>query len=276
MAEVKSNIRSILKPIFFKILGKLGYFKLQVYAKKKDIKKKLVEEDEMYLLPFLIRSSDTVLDIGANFAYYTERLSKICSHGKVVAFEPIPFTYSVSKRIISDWKLKNVNLHNLGVSDFNGEIEFEVPLQDFGAISAGQAHLTGRDNGLKEMERLYTFSSHQTIKCRVVKLDDFLSDIQNLTFIKIDIEGAELSALKGMRQLLEKFRPVILIEIVPAFLKAFNIEVGELLLFFNDINYTFNLFNSETKKLYHSDNKLIERNYIMIPEEKFTALNFLF
>ena len=92
MASVKSPIRSFVKPLFFKLLGKRGYFRMQVYAKAKDIRERLVEEKEMALLPKLVAKGDDVLDVGANFAYYSERLSGLVGkEGNVLAFEPIPF-----------------------------------------------------------------------------------------------------------------------------------------------------------------------------------------
>src|SRR3981081_3931150 len=99
MASVNSPIRKFLKPILFKLLGKKGYKWAQFYGKKKDIVNRLVEEIEMELLPQLVKKDDEVLDIGANYAYYTERLSRLVPLGKVYAFEPIPFTYEVAEML---------------------------------------------------------------------------------------------------------------------------------------------------------------------------------
>src|SRR6185295_19469917 len=115
MASVQSPIRNFLKPILFKILGKKGYKLAQYYGKKRDIEKRLVEEIEMELLPQLVHKNDEVLDIGANFAYYTERLSRLAPEGKVYAFEPIPFTYSVAVMLVKKFGLKNVELYDKGV-----------------------------------------------------------------------------------------------------------------------------------------------------------------
>lgn len=277
MAEVKSLTRKILKPIFFRILGKKGYFRLQVKAKIKDIEQRLVEEDEMVLLPHFVKAGDEVLDIGANYAYYTVRLADLVGEkGHVYAFEPIPFTFNVANEIVSGhYGLKNATVFHKGVGDETKQVVFEVPRQDFGAISAGQAHITGRDNTVSGMERLYQFKSHEKVTCDVVDIDSFLPDLDRLSFVKIDIEGAELHALKGMRRTLEQFLPVILIEIVPTFLNAFGIGEHELTDFFGTLGYDFYLFDPQDGKLHRAGTPLIERNYLMIHPSKAGALTHL-
>ncbi|MEI9806548.1 MAG: FkbM family methyltransferase [Bacteroidota bacterium] len=53
----------------------------------------------------------------------------------------------------------------------------------------------------------------RSFDCEVVDIDSFLlPKLKKLTFVKIDIEGAEYFALKGMEKTLQQFKPVILIE----------------------------------------------------------------
>ena len=54
MASVNSKIRTIIKPILFKLLGERIYLYAQLFGKLRDIKYKLVEEREMELLPKII------------------------------------------------------------------------------------------------------------------------------------------------------------------------------------------------------------------------------
>lgn len=266
MASVKSPLRSFVKPLFFKLLGKRGYFRMQVYAKAKDIRQRLVEEKEMELLPELVSEGDQVLDVGANFAYYSQRLSGLVgSNGKVFAFEPIPFTHNVCAALLKAFNCNNVEVFQKGVGATNEQVEFSVPLQDFGAISAGQAHFAGRNNELEGKENYYTFNKAETFMCDVVALDDFLGNrLQNLSFVKIDIEGAEFHALKGMRGLLERFQPVVLVEIQPFFLKGFGIEEADLLKLIDELGYDLYLYKQATKKLEKYTQPLIDSNYILV------------
>ncbi len=274
MASVKSPLRSFVKPLFFKLLGKRGYFRMQVYAKAKDIRNRLVEEKEMELLPKLVSKGDDVLDVGANFAYYSTRLSDLVGkQGKVFAFEPIPFTHSVCHALIKAFKATNVELFNKGVGAKNEQVEFSVPLQDFGAISAGQAHFASRNNELEGKENYYTFDKAETFMCDVVALDTFMADkLNKLTFVKIDIEGAEYHALQGMRKMLTEHQPVVLVEIQPFFLEGFGIKEADLLELIDELGYDLYLYSKSTKKLTKYTSALIDSNYMMIPRA--TASNY--
>lgn len=277
MASVNSPIRTIIKPLLFKLLGNKFYKYAQLYGKLKDIKYRLVEEDEIELLPIFVKQGDEVFDIGANYAYYTERLSKIVKeNGKVYAFEPIPFTYDVCDLIVKKLKLTNVNLFQKGVADKNETVEFTVPKLSFGGISAGQAHISGRNNNAEERKTVYNFDAEEKIKCETVKVDDLLyGKLNRLSFIKIDIEGAEYYALNGMRKIIEKFKPEILIEIQPFFLKGFGLSVNAMLDLIKDMGYDIFYYNKEKKKIFLLDKELWDSNYILIHKTKINNFNTL-
>lgn len=270
MASVQSPIRRMLKPLFFRLLGPHGYCRMQVYAKAKDIRGRLVEEREMALLPRLVDEGDHVLDLGANFAYYSTRLSALVGGtGKVTAFEPIPFTYDVCAALLKKLGATNVELFQKGVGARDDQVEFSVPLQDFGAMSAGQAHMAERNNELEGKESYYSFNRATEFTCHVVALDDFLSlDERPLSFVKIDIEGAEFYALQGMRRLLEAHRPVVLIEIQPFFLKGFGVEDSALVGLIDQLGYDLYLYDKGSGKLRRHTDALIDSNYLMISRER--------
>lgn len=271
MASVNSPIRTFIKPILFKLLGNRGYKYTQYLAKVKDIKNRLVEEAEMELLPELVKEGDQVLDIGANYAYFSERLSGLVGKtGKVYAFEPIPFTYDVCKKVLQHFNCSNVELYKLGVGEKNEKVTFHIPQVDFGAISAGQAHIGNRNNDQGTPNDLYTFKKHQEVDCEIVSIDHFLlNKLSGVSFIKMDIEGAEYFALKGMKDTLQKFRPVILIEIVPFFLEGFNVDLSEFRNFIEkELGYKIYRYNKETKKLALVGEVFDESNHLLIPDEK--------
>jgi len=269
MASVNSPIRKLLKPLLYKLLSKRGYEWLQYYGKIRDIKYRLVEEKEMELLPRLIRPHDEVIDIGANYVYYSIRMSPLAKLGTVHAFEPVVPTYKIAQRLLKYFKIHNVNLHSKGIGDQNKKVSFTVPVQDFGFMSAGLAHVKGRDNSPKGNQIHYRFNKDETVECDVVRLDDFLFDkLSNLTFIKMDIEGAEYSALKGMVEIIQKFKPVILVEMVPFYLEGYNINISEYLNFIQSLGYQKYLYDPKSKKLKQKETPLIESNYILIHKNK--------
>ncbi len=283
MAAVKSLLRKVIKPILFRILGENQYLWFQYLAKIKDIEKKLVEEDEMELLPFFVKADSVSFDIGANYAYYTVRLARLSPGGKVYAFEPIPPTFKVCSRIVRHYRLKNVVMLDKGVGAQNSTMKFEVPLQDSGFISGGQAHFSGRHSELAEKKIYYPWDKNRTYECQVVAIDQEFSDLKRLDFIKMDIEGAELYALKGMADTLKNFRPVILIEICKFWLSGFNITAKEMHDFICGLGYDLYRYSKKDKsflKVQSLENdemyNYVDRikltpfapNYYLIPKEQ--------
>ena len=246
MGSVHSPVRKFLKPILFKLFGKSLYPWFQFKAKARDIYSRLVEEKEMELLPLLLTANDEAIDIGANYAYYTERLAHLCK--KVYAFEPIPFTHKVCAMLIRHYKLNNVTLYKQGVGEKNEWHKFLVPVTDFGAISAGQAHFGERNDELEGKEIHARFTKHQEVDCEVIALDSLINNFANLKFIKIDIEGAEYFAFKGMIKTIEKFKPVILVEINPFFLKGFNLSEESLKTLIAELGYETFVYDEKIKK----------------------------
>ncbi|MCS7078308.1 MAG: FkbM family methyltransferase [Bacteroidia bacterium] len=279
MASVNSPIRRFVKPILFKLFGKRLYKHFQYLAKLKDIKERLVEEPEIELLPHFIHAQDETLDIGANYAYYTERMANLCKQGKVYAFEPIPFTASVAQKIIKKLKLDNVVFFQKGVGNKTETMQFTVPKLNFGAISAGQAHIATRNNEMIKNSTYHISDEYETFNCQVVEIDTFLlPKLKNLTFVKIDIEGAEYFALQGMKQTLLTFKPVILIEIVPLFLNSFNVNIQEFQSFIEkDLNYLIFEYNKPVQKLEKVTGRALEKdkNYILIHPDKLSPLSHL-
>ena len=265
MASVHSPVRKFLKRILFKLFGKSLYPWFQYKAKVRDIDLKLVEEKEMELLPFFISREGETVDIGANYAYYTVRLARMCS--KVYAFEPIPFTFKVCNMVVKHYKLRNVVLYNKGVGEKNEWHRFSVPVMDFGAISGGQAHFGERNDNVEGNETIAKFNKTQEVDCEVMALDSLIDDFRNLQFIKIDIEGAEFFALKGMRKTIEKFKPVILLEINPVFLRGFGIAEQQLKEMIDTLGYITFVYNQGSKKLDGWHKPYFESNFIIIHKD---------
>lgn len=270
MSSINSPIRTFIKPVLFKLLGTKGYKYFQYIGKKRDILHRLIDEPEMELLPQLIQADDETLDIGANYAYYTERLSRLSPNGKVYAFEPIPFTYDVATMIVKNLKLSNVLMYKKGVGEKTEIMRFSVPKLDFGSISAGQAHMKGRDNEMVKGSEYYVSDKTEEFDCEVVDIDSFLAGkLSNLSFVKIDIEGAELFALKGMKNTLARFKPVILIEIVPLFLKSFNITISDFQNYIlNELGYNIYMYDTASKKLDLLNGEIVkDRNYVLVHKD---------
>lgn len=87
----------------------------------------------------------------------------------------------------------------------------------------------------------------------------------------MDIEGAEYFALKGMCDLLQQHKPVILIEINPFFLTGFNIDESDVRTLIKDTGYNTFIYDVVSKKLHAFEGTYFESNYILIHKDKLSS-----
>ncbi len=201
-------------------------------------------------MPLAVRAGDTVLDIGANLGMYCYHLSKAAGpSGRVIAFEPVPFTNETLRLITRLLGLRNVEVVPKGCSERTGTVTFRVPLQSSGALMTGQAHIGTRNDNHAGSDEFKTWETTKEITCEVVALDDFLPPLQDLPFLKIDIEGAELLAFRGAEKLIDKHHPTILLEIYPWCLEGFGLSLDDLLHFFQARGYGLHSYNVATRRL---------------------------
>lgn len=155
------------------------------------------DEPEFAVLSRMIKDGDCVVDIGANVGFYTKRFAELVgSHGRVIAFEPIPETFVLLANNVEICGFSNVTLVNAAVSEGTGVAGMTVPsYSDGGQRNYYQAHLS-HDGELRVM---------------TVALDA-LQIPMPVKLIKIDVEGNEISALKGMQRLLARDHPLLIVE----------------------------------------------------------------
>jgi FkbM family methyltransferase len=148
-----------------------------------------------------LRPDDVFVDIGAHVGYYTVLAALMVGPGgKVVAFEPTPRTH---RELSSNTKgLANVTL---------------VPA----AAWDSPARLTLRDFGRRQSSfnsvlapRLSKAIPYESIEVDAVAVDDWLDAHGVLPrFIKIDAESAEYRIIKGLARTIERYHPILSVEI---------------------------------------------------------------
>jgi FkbM family methyltransferase len=139
-------------------------------------------------------------DVGASYGFYTLRFADESQW--VYAFEPVDATFDVLCRNVQHNRVANATVFKLGLSDE----EVEVPINLYS--SSGTNSL------------VWTLPANHPTKLvgremiRVTRLDDFVEReaLRPPDLIKLDIEGAELPALRGGRQLISRAQPVIVLE----------------------------------------------------------------
>ena len=214
------------------------------------------EKNETELFRSKIKPAMTIIDIGANLGYYTVIAS--CSAGErglVIAFEPEPnFFKLLSKNIIRN-NLKNVAIFEMAIADKNGEADLFLSEENKG------------NNSLISSEKLDSFVSVKT-----ATLDDFLSakKIAMVDMIKMDIEGAEILALEGMKNTLAKYRPLLFLEFSPHSIIKINRNPMDFLSTLRGIGYSIFEINKTHQCLSNVTNlqKFIES----IPKGKYADI----
>jgi FkbM family methyltransferase len=153
-------------------------------------------EPEIELLRTFPSSSGAFVDVGASLGAYSHAA---LTRGFVVhAFEPQHRVASVLER-----GLAGAFVHGVALSDRWGEAELRVPRNDVGYATIGQRN-----------ELRSTADVRLGVSCGLaatVRLDDL--DVGFVSLIKIDVEGHEQAVLRGARQMLERDRPMLIIEV---------------------------------------------------------------
>jgi len=155
-------------------------------------------EAEVQLFSQIIRPTDTVVEVGANIGSHTLAMARLASEGRVHAFEPQPYVFSLLQKNILDNGLKNITLWNVAVGSEVGRVSMPYlsaniysPI-NFGAIS------------------IHTVASRR-VGVPLLKIDG-IQGIQKIDFLKIDVEGFEPQVLEGAISVIQKFRPIVFIE----------------------------------------------------------------
>lgn len=165
----------------------------------------------------LVRSGDVVLDVGANRGIFTALLSNLVgANGRVHAFEPSPTTCQLLHQSLAERARLpgNVVINQSAVGDEDGVTTLYTPHEDH-----GQASLRTHDAGSWSAD-----VAVGALQCPITKLDSYV-DSQRLTrvdIVKMDVEGAELLALRGFAAGLRRFHPVVICELCGAWTHAFD------------------------------------------------------
>lgn len=169
----------------------------------------------------LIEPGDVCLDIGGNIGWFTTLLQKkVGKNGEVHTFEPVPTTFEVLKKNVkSNNNSEVVRLNNFAL----GESEGEVNLHLFDNLSDGHASIS--DFGQTDFK---------VYPCRVSTLNSYLKEnkIENVKFVKVDVEGAELMMFKGATDLFrQKVPPIFEIEMALDTTRGFGYLPNDLVKF---------------------------------------------
>jgi FkbM family methyltransferase len=145
----------------------------------------------------------TVVDIGASWGLFSYHLARLVGGvGTVFSFEPHPMNKPVLEKLAR--ARPNVRFRPVAVSDLIGCADLQVPV-------FGSRHVTAQSS------LAHGFDGQRGVRVEkvsvpTVRLDDEVGS-QRVDLVKIDVEGHEMSVLRGASATLRKYLPPMLIEI---------------------------------------------------------------
>jgi FkbM family methyltransferase len=145
-----------------------------------------------------VKPGQVVYDLGANGGFLTLLAAKLVGpSGMVVAFEP---TRDTARKLRAQLRLNGV--HNVRV------IESAVTDREGMSRFVEDGCYLSRLDGMNS-----EYSGGTLVQVKTTALDDLAGSIPPPDFMKIEIEGAELLALRGAKRLIREHRPVMLVEL---------------------------------------------------------------
>jgi FkbM family methyltransferase len=173
------------------------------------------ERETVLLFQKLLQPGMTVVDLGASIGFYSLlAASKVGSNGHVYSFEPQVWNCVALRKSVRINRLTNVYVVEKAVSNNSGSAIFYFVEQGDCEGSLYQS----------------TENRSQSSIVETVALDDFFSQCTKVDIIKMDIEGGELLALQGAKQLILRSENLkLIIEFCPPNLLAAGIKPEELI-----------------------------------------------
>lgn len=164
------------------------------------------EEAELGFMQSFLKPGMVVVDAGAHEGYYTLIASRLVGReGRVISFEPSPRERKALRWHVRLNRCANVHVNGAALGSEQGSAELHV--------------VAGDRTGYNSLKPPAIADRTQNVRVRVETLDDSLRRlaIERVDFLKLDVEGAELSVLQGAAALLQRQpRPVVLAEVEDA------------------------------------------------------------
>jgi FkbM family methyltransferase len=188
-------------------------------------------------------------DIGANNGFVSLKVKKNCKNISTYCFEPNKYLFEELKTNLKINDFKKGKIFNFGFT--NKTKKQNLYLDDNGYIGASLSK---------------SIRSEKFISCKFTTLDKFVSKENKIPhLIKCDVEGAELLVLRGGLNIIKKYKPVLVLEILRKWTKNFNYNSNDIINFLSSLNYEcFKISDKNIKKILKIDKQTVETNFLFI------------
>ncbi len=173
----------------------------------------LSESWMQFILSKLLSPETTFLDIGVNLGQTLLKVKAVDKSIPYIGFEPNPTCVNYINNLVSANSFQDTAIYPVGISDSSSVLNLNLFSDDEHDSSASIIEDFRGSTSIKK-----------SINVPVFKFEDIsIEKASNIGVIKIDVEGAEVEVLSGIKQHLKSQRPFVLIEILPAY-NAENIK----------------------------------------------------
>ena len=214
-----------MKKILHAVLNSYRFYVKKIYPSEFNVLTDLLPNDKY-----------TLIDVGAHAGAWACNLSKKYPLSRIIAIEALPYYADVLKITCKITKCKNVFVLNNALTDRSGFLKVKDKDKN-GKRLAGFTHIVSD-------------SYEEGVTVRSICLDDLQSEISlKVAFLKCDIEGYEYFAFKGGKEIITKFKPLILSEINTEWCTRYKYSPEDLFTFFYDLGYESFLVSGSGKLL---------------------------
>jgi FkbM family methyltransferase len=166
-------------------------------------------EKELFLLDRIVRPGDVCVDVGAaGGAHLLVMARRAGRQGRVLGFEPRPGSLRSLRRLVRlvGWH-DRVRLFPLALADGPGATALRIP------VVPTRAHFHGSTHDRKGAAAFASLP-HREIEVPTASLDDVVerAGVATVDVLKLDVEGAELLVLAGAGRVLDRHRPLVVLE----------------------------------------------------------------
>ena len=218
-------------------------------------------QPELEFMRARLKEGKVAFDVGANVGSWSVLMHKLNPECQIFAFEPIPKIFELLKINGSFNSGEQISAINAAVCDYDGEMDFQVPgnVAIFGRLAPKNASSFSDSR----------FAEASVSKVQTARLDNFCAsrNIEFIDFLKIDVEGFELAALRGLGDMIYNKRvSAIHIETIRENHERAGECFDSLLKFLHDCGYSFYSLSESGEAMRKVPiNKIKEHNHVCLP-----------
>jgi FkbM family methyltransferase len=166
------------------------------------------------LAPMLPRlAPGRVVDVGAAIGVYILNFRAL-TNAPIIAYEPNPLAFELASYNVRSNRLSQVELRNVACGNLQGAIGLRAGINSFieSVDTNANEGAPAEKYFLEELCRRYS-PGDQSVSVPLVRLDEDLASAGAISLLKIDCEGFEYQILSGSKEMIQRHRPVIFIEL---------------------------------------------------------------